>query len=85
MAALPPYASTGERIWHYGFRIICGLIFCFLIFPILVIIPLSFNAEAFFTFTPEMLSLDPDGFSLRWYEAFLHRCELADCGGQFGR
>src|SRR5690554_403401 len=40
----------------------------FLILPILVIIPLSFNAEPFFSFTPGMLRLDPDAYSLRWYE-----------------
>lgn len=40
----------------------------FLILPILVIVPLSFNAEPFFSFTPGMLRLDPDAFSLRWYE-----------------
>ncbi len=67
---LPPYTTPLERIWHYSFRIICGLIFLFLIFPILVIVPLSFNAVPFFTFTPEMLSFNPDGYSLRWYEDF---------------
>ena len=70
MSALPPYASAGQRTWYYTFRIICGLIFFFLIFPILVIIPLSFNAQNFFTFTPEMLSLNPDGYSLKHYEDF---------------
>jgi putative spermidine/putrescine transport system permease protein len=59
-----------ERTWYYTFRFICGLIFTFLIIPILVIMPLSFNTVPFFTFTPEMLSLDPDGFSLRWYNDF---------------
>ena len=67
---LPSYTTPLERIWHYSFRIICGLIFLFLILPILIIIPLSFNSVPFFTFTPEMLSLDPDGYSLRWYEDF---------------
>ncbi len=62
--------TTLERVWHYLFRVICGLIFLFLIFPILVIIPLSFNAVPFFTFTPEMLTFDPDGYSLRWYKDF---------------
>ena len=62
--------TTLERAWHYGFRIICGLIFLFLIFPILVIIPLSFNSVPYFSFTPEMLSFDPAGYSLRWYEDF---------------
>ena len=70
MAALPPYASSGQRIWHYSFRVICGLIFFFLIAPLLVVIPLSFNAEDFFTFTPKMLALDPEGYSLKHYRDF---------------
>jgi putative spermidine/putrescine transport system permease protein len=70
MAALPPYASVGQRAWHYGFRVICALLFLFLIFPILVIIPLSFNAQDFFTFTKEMLAFDPDGYSLKHYRDF---------------
>lgn len=67
--ALPSYATTGERIWHYVFLTLCGLIFLFLIGPLLVIIPLSFNAEPYFTFTEAMLTFDP-GYSLRWYEDF---------------
>jgi putative spermidine/putrescine transport system permease protein len=70
MAALPPYATTGQLVWHYSFRVICGLIFFFLIFPIIVIVPLSFNAEDFFTFTPAMLSFSPEGYSLKHYEDF---------------
>ncbi len=70
MSALPPYATTGQRIWFYSFRVICGLIFFYLIFPILIIIPLSFNAQDFFTFTPEMLTLQPEGYSLKHYEDF---------------
>ena len=69
--ALPSYAGTGEKVWFYTYRTICGLIFLFLIFPIIVIVPLSFNAQPYFTFTPEMLSFDPDGYSLRWYRALL--------------
>lgn len=68
---LPPYATTGQRIWFYTFRVLCGLIFFYLIFPILIIIPLSFNAENFFTFTPAMLRLDPEGYSLKHYQDFL--------------
>lgn len=67
---LPPYATVGQRIWFYGFRVICGLIFFFLIAPILTIIPLSFNAEDFFTFTPGMLAFEADAYSLRHYRAF---------------
>ncbi len=66
----PVYAGPVERTWYYTFRVICGLIFFFLITPILVIMPLSFNTVPFFTFTPEMLALDPDAFSLRWYNDF---------------
>jgi len=70
MTALPPYASVGQRTWYYGFRVICALLFLFLIFPILVIIPLSFNAQDFFTFTKEMLAFDPAGYSLKHYRDF---------------
>lgn len=71
MSGIPTYAGTGERIWYYTFRVICALIFIFLITPILVVMPLSFNAQDFFTFTPEMLRLDPDGYSLKHYVDFL--------------
>jgi putative spermidine/putrescine transport system permease protein len=70
MAGLPPYASPLQRTWHYAFRVICGLIFFFLIAPILVIIPLSFNATDFFTFTPEMLRFEAAGYSLKHYDDF---------------
>ncbi|MYH60124.1 MAG: ABC transporter permease [Boseongicola sp. SB0675_bin_26] len=70
MSGLPPYASFTQKLWHYAFRVICGVVFFFLIAPIIVIIPLSFNAEDFFTFTPEMLALDPDGYSLKHYNDF---------------
>lgn len=69
-AGVPVYSSPAQVLWHNAFRFICGLIFFFLIAPILVIIPLSFNAENFFTFTPEMLALDPDGYSLKHYRDF---------------
>lgn len=69
--ALPTYASPLERIWHYTYLVICCLVFLFLIAPILVVIPLSFNAEPYFTFTPKMLAFDPAGWSLRWYDTLL--------------
>ena len=71
MAKLPPYTSTGEYIWHYTYRCICGLIFLFLILPILIVLPLSFNVEPYFSFTTGMLNLDPEAFSMRWYEDIL--------------
>lgn len=69
--ALPIYASPLERVWYYTFRVICALIFLFLIAPILIVMPLSFNAEPYFTFTQKMLSFDPTGYSLRWYDLLL--------------
>ena len=72
---LPPYATLGQRVWYYTFRVICALIFIFLITPILVVMPLSFNAQDFFTFTPEMLRLDPAGYSLKHYEDFFTNSE----------
>ena len=80
--ALPTYAEPLERIWHYSYLVICTLIFIFLIAPILVIIPLSFNAEPYFTFTREMLTLDPQGWSLRWYDALLTQGMLAPEGAR---
>ncbi|MBT3141957.1 ABC transporter permease [Phaeobacter gallaeciensis] len=69
---LVPYLTPGQVLWHYTFRVICGAIFVFLITPILVVLPLSFNAQDFFTFTPEMLSLDPEGYSLKHYRNFFN-------------
>ncbi|MDT8857026.1 ABC transporter permease [Paracoccaceae bacterium Fryx2] len=69
--ALPSYASPLEKLWHYTYLAICALIFLFLIAPILIVIPLSFNAEPYFTFTQKMLALDPTGYSLRWYDLLL--------------
>ena len=71
MAKLPPYTSTGEYIWHYVYRGICGLIFLFLILPIIVVLPLSFNVEPYFSFTTGMLNFNPEAYSLRWYEDIL--------------
>ncbi len=64
---LPPYANSKEVLWFYTFRTICGAIFVFLITPIIILIPLSFNQEPYFSFTPGMLALDPAAFSTRWY------------------
>ena len=69
-ANLQPYLSQEQVLWHYTFRIICGVIFVFLITPILVVMPLSFNAQDFFTFTPEMLQFEPEGYSLKHYRDF---------------
>lgn len=61
--AMPSYATPLDRIWYVTFRVICGLVFAFLFIPIIVIIPLSFNSEPYFTYPMP-------GYSLRWYEEF---------------
>lgn len=66
--AAPSYAGPLERTWYYVFRILCGLIFFFLIAPIVIMVPLSFNVQPYFTYTTEMLTLNPEGYSLRWYQ-----------------
>ena len=67
---LLPYLTPAQVFWHYAFRFLCGLVFFFLVAPIIVVMPLSFNAQDFFTFTTEMLQLDPEGYSLKHYRDF---------------
>ncbi|MDT2057523.1 MAG: ABC transporter permease [Planktomarina sp.] len=74
-AKLHPYLTSGQVLWYYSFRVICGMVFVFLIAPILVVMPLSFNAQDFFTFTPEMLRLDPAGYSLKHYQDFFNNSD----------
>ena len=62
-------AIIGRRLGRYGFNAFCVAGFVFLLAPIAVIVPLSFNAEPYFTFTEGMLRLDPEAWSLRWYES----------------
>lgn len=57
---MPVNATAGEKLFHSGLRIFCGLTFFFLVAPVLVIMPLSFNQDPFFTYPMS-------GFSLRWY------------------
>ena len=70
--ALPPYAAAWEVLWFYALRGVCGLVFLFLVVPILVLIPLSFNQEPYFSFTAGMLNFEPGAWSLRWYADILH-------------
>jgi len=61
--ALPVHTTFGQRIWHYSFHVLAIAIFIFLLFPILTIVPLSFNSG-------EFLYYPLQGLSLRWYEDF---------------
>ena len=70
--SLPNYTSWNYRVWHYTYLTICALVFFFLIAPLFIILPLSFNAEQYIHFSAKMLALDPEGFSLRWYEDMIY-------------
>ncbi|MCY3713209.1 MAG: ABC transporter permease [Gemmatimonadetes bacterium] len=59
--------TAGHGFWRIAYSGFCAIVFAFLVAPILVIVPLSFNAEPYFTFTEGMLRLDADAWSLRWY------------------
>ena len=65
---LQPYASGIDRSWYWSHRVLCGLILLFLMLPVLVIIPLSFNSGAFLVYPLQ-------GWSLRWYETFFTSAE----------
>lgn len=67
MSKFPEYYNFWHIFGHYALRGSACLVLVFLMLPILVIIPLSFNAEPFFTFTSGMLKLDAEAYSLRWY------------------
>lgn len=72
---LPIYATTGQKIWHYTYLTICGLVLFFLVAPLIIVIPLSFTSSPFLNFTPEMLAFKAEGYSLRWYENLFGMCE----------
>jgi putative spermidine/putrescine transport system permease protein len=67
MHRFPAYYSVWHYLGHYGLRLVVLLVLAFLMLPILIIIPLSFNVEPYFSFTPGMLRLDPEAYSTRWY------------------
>jgi putative spermidine/putrescine transport system permease protein len=58
--AIDPYATPLSRARHIGLRIFVALILLVLLAPNLVIIPLSFNAEPYFSYPMP-------GLSWRWY------------------
>ena len=73
--ALPIYTTPGQRLWHYIYMAFCIFVLFFLVAPLVAVIPLSFTATPFLNFTPEMLALDPDAFSVRWYKSLFGMCE----------
>ena len=58
------HSTVVERLWSPIFSVFSFSLLVFLVVPILVIVPLSFNEGSF-------LSYPLSGFSLRWYQEFL--------------
>ncbi|SEG85725.1 ABC transporter permease [Marinobacterium lutimaris] len=71
MGKFPRYFTIWQKLGLSGVKLTAYLVLLFLMAPILVIIPLSFNAEPYFTFTEGMLALDPSAYSMKWYEEIL--------------
>ena len=67
----PAYYTIWHKIGYVIMHVNAWAVLFFLILPILVIVPLSFNAEPFFTFTTGMLTFDPSAYSLRWYKTII--------------
>lgn len=81
--------QTETKLMHnFGWKVVRGIFItivvlglCFLVLPLLVIVPLSFNAEPYFTFTEGMLRLDGEAYSLRWYRSILENPEWSKAIG----
>ena len=71
VAAARHRATAIPRPGRLAYLAFCAAVFVFLVAPILVIVPLSFNAEPYFTFSEGMLRLDPGAYSLRWYREII--------------
>lgn len=72
MQTYPDYYTWRHKLGALILRLSAWAVLLFLMLPILIVIPLSFNAEPFFSFTPGMLRLDPEAYSLKWYESVFH-------------
>tara|TARA_Y100000748_G_scaffold229385_1_gene193465 strand:+ start:592 stop:1476 length:885 start_codon:yes stop_codon:yes gene_type:complete len=72
--ALPIYTTRLQRLWHYTYLVICGMVLFFLVMPLIAVIPISFSSSPFLEFTPGMIALDPEAFSLRWYRLLIGDC-----------
>lgn len=66
---------SGWKIAKIAVIVVVALGFGFLILPLMVIVPLSFNAEPYFTFTEGMLRFDSEAYSLRWYRSIIENPE----------
>ncbi len=70
--SFPKYFTIPQKIGVLTLRGFSWGALLFLLLPILVIIPLSFNVEPYFTFTEGMLQLDSSAYSIKWYQQVLN-------------
>src|SRR5256885_7131987 len=55
--------QRGAGVGRILLRFVCGLIFAFLMLPLLVLFPISFSSGSYLRFPPP-------GFSLKWYARY---------------
>ena len=74
--ALPSYATPVQRTYYYFYLFFCGVVFFFLIAPLIAIIPISFSRSPFMLFTEGMLAWppEPEAWSFRWYRYMVGIC-----------
>jgi putative spermidine/putrescine transport system permease protein len=64
MLNFPAYVTVWGRLGRFTHVGVSLLVLLFLVSPVLVVMPLSFNSQPYFTYPMP-------GFSLRWYEQFI--------------
>jgi putative spermidine/putrescine transport system permease protein len=74
--SLPTYATPIQRTYYYAYLFFCGVVFFFLIAPLVAIIPISFSKSPFMLFTDGMLAWppEPEAWSFRWYRYMVGIC-----------
>lgn len=65
------HATAKIPFWRIGLWFWCGLVFFYLMAPLLVVFPLSFSSSPY-------LQFPPPGWSLRWYVAYLEDSTWVD-------
>jgi putative spermidine/putrescine transport system permease protein len=91
--ALPSYATPVQRTYYYTYLFFCGVVFFFLIAPLIAIVPISFSRSPFMLFTEGMLAWppEPEAWSLRWYKNMVGMCDAdvvsstVPCGNKWMR
>ena len=90
---LPSYATPVQRTYYYTYLCFCGVVFFFLIAPLIAIVPISFSRSPFMLFTEGMLAWppEPEAWSLRWYKNMIGMCDAdvvsstVPCGNKWMR